>query len=135
MRSKVHETEIEPGLRDTVHDPYFIATRLVSQVIIFDAKVPDATIINDPDEDVFKGRCQDLPSHRTFTSKERHLYVNPSDISKIWHIVLSAATNILKSTTQRIIQPGIMPVSRQYRANQMLERPRIKVKIFTDTME
>ena len=33
----------------------------------------------DLDKDVFEWQCQDVPSHRTFTSKERHLYVNLSD--------------------------------------------------------
>ena len=55
MRSKVHETKIEPGLCETVPGPYFIATRLMSQLRIADAKVSDATRINDPDEGVFEG--------------------------------------------------------------------------------
>ena len=84
LRNKVHETKIDPGLRNTVHDPSFIATQLVSQVRIAYAKVTDATRINDPGEDVFEGQRQDVPSHRTFTSKERHSDVNPSDLSKRW---------------------------------------------------
>ena len=54
MWSKVHDTDIDLGLHDTVHDPYFIATRLVSQVRIADAKVPDAKRITDIDEDFLK---------------------------------------------------------------------------------
>ena len=72
MQSKLNDTEIDPGLHDTVHDPYFIATRLVSQVRIADAKVTDATRITDLEDDVFEGRRQDVRSHRNFTSKERH---------------------------------------------------------------
>ena len=49
---KVHETEIEPGLRDTVHDASFIAKILVSQVIIANAKVSDSTRITDIDKNV-----------------------------------------------------------------------------------
>ena len=58
LQSKVHENEIEPGLHDTVHDPYFIATRLGSQVRMDNSKVPDATRITDLEDDVFEGRCQ-----------------------------------------------------------------------------
>ena len=53
MWSKVHETEIYPGLRDTIHDSSFVTTRLVSQVRIADTKVPDATINTDINEEFF----------------------------------------------------------------------------------
>ena len=69
---KVHDTEIDPGLHNTVHNPYFIVMRLVSQVRIADAKDPDTTRITDLDEKCFKGRLQSLTSHRTFMSKEIH---------------------------------------------------------------
>ena len=85
---KVNETGIEPGLCNTVHKRSFITTRLVSQVRIANAKVPDATRITDLEEDIFEGRRQDVPSHRTFTSKYRHLDVNPFDLSKRCHIGL-----------------------------------------------
>ena len=65
--SKIHETEIELGLHDTVQNPSFVTTTLVSQVRISDAKVPDATRITDLEEDVFEGRRRDVPSHGTFT--------------------------------------------------------------------
>ena len=84
LRSKVHDTEIEPGLRYIVHDSSFITTRLVSQVRIADAKFPNATRITDLEEDVFESQSQDIPSHRTFTSKERHSGVKSSDLSKRW---------------------------------------------------
>ena len=84
LQSKLNDTEIDPGLHDTVHDPYFIATRLVSQLIITEAKVPDETRITNLEEDVFEGWRQDVPSHRTFTSKEIHSDVNPYYLSKIW---------------------------------------------------
>ena len=58
LRSKVHETEIESGLNNTVYYLSSIVTRLVSQVIISNAKVPDSTRITDPEEDVFKCWCQ-----------------------------------------------------------------------------
>ena len=53
LQSKVHENEIDPGLRDNVHNASFIATRLVSQVRIADAKVLDATRINNLEDDLF----------------------------------------------------------------------------------
>ena len=72
LRSKVHETKIETELRDTIYELSLIATILVSQVIIANAKVSDATRITDLDEGVFEVQRQGIPSHRTFTSKDRH---------------------------------------------------------------
>ena len=54
MQSKVHDTHIEPRLRNTIHNPYFITTRLVSQVIIANTKVPDKTGNTDLGEDILK---------------------------------------------------------------------------------
>ena len=56
LRSKVHVTEIYPGLHNNVHKPSFVTTILVSQVIIYDSKVPYATRITNIEEDVFEGR-------------------------------------------------------------------------------
>ena len=134
MRSKVHETEIDPVLRYTVHNPSFIETRLVSQVRISDAKVPDLTRITNLEEDVFEGRREDVPSPRTFTSKSKHSDFNPYENSKRWHIGLVAATKTLKETNQRMLRLSIMPISRQYRADRMFEQPHIKGTIFIDTM-
>ena len=53
LGSKVHETEIESGLNNTVYYLSSIVTRLVSQVIISNAKVPDSTRITDTEEEVF----------------------------------------------------------------------------------
>ena len=69
LRRKVHDTEMETGIRNTVHEPSFITMRLVSQVRIDDAKVSDATRITDIDKGVFEVQRQGIPSHRTFTSK------------------------------------------------------------------
>ena len=100
----------------------------------YNAKVPDVIIITDIDKIVFEGRYQDVPSHRNFTSKERHLDENPSDLRKRLQIVPGAATNTLKATTQRILRPSSMTISRGYRSNRMFERPCIKRTIFIDTM-
>ena len=61
LRSKVHETDIDPGLHDTVHDPYFIAMRIVSQVRIADAKIHDATRTHDLNEDFLKVNVKTYP--------------------------------------------------------------------------
>ena len=53
LQRKVQETDNEPGLSKTAHDPSFITTRLVPQVRIADAKFPDTTRIADLDKDVF----------------------------------------------------------------------------------
>ena len=61
-------------------------------MIIVDAKVLDATRISDLENNVFEGWRHDVPSHRTFTWKERHSYVNPSELRKRWWIRLVAST-------------------------------------------
>ena len=78
---------------------------------ITNAKVPDATRITNLQEDVFEGQHQYLPSHRTFTFKERHSDVNPYDLSERWNIGLGAATKMFKETTQRILKSAIMHIS------------------------
>ena len=83
-----------------MHNLFFITIRLVSQVIITDAKLTDATRINDLYEDVFEGRLQDIPFHRNFLSKERHSDVNTSDLSNICQIGIDASTKMLKATNQ-----------------------------------
>ena len=102
---------------------------------IADAKVLDATRITDIEEDVFECWCQDITSQRTFTSKNRNLYVNLSDLSKIWQIVIGAAAKTLNAMTQRMLISSIMPILIRYRPNRIFERPCIKGGIFTDTME
>ena len=106
----------------------------MSQVRITNAKVPDATRINDPDENVFEGQCQGVPSHRNFASKEKHSDINVYNISRRWKIVIGAITKTLKATTQMMLRSAIMPISRRYISDRMFERPHIKGMIFTDTM-
>ena len=101
---------------------------------IANSKVPDATRITDLEDDVFEGRRQDVPSHRTFTFKERHSDVKPSDIIKIWKIGLGTTTKNLKAKNQRMLRLAIMPILRRYMANHMFERPCIKETLFTDNM-
>ena len=62
---------------------------------------------------------QDIPSTRTFQSKERHSSVTPSDLSERWYIGLGQATQMLKVTTQWLMHSAILPLARQYRADSM----------------
>jgi hypothetical protein len=43
----------------------------------------------------------DLPGHRTFISKERHLSVTPEQLSEQWNIGLAQSKQTLRVTTQR----------------------------------
>ena len=60
--------------------------------------------------------------------------VTPTDLSERWCIGLGQATEILKVTTQRVLQSAILLLVRQYRADRMFTRPRIRGTIYTDTM-
>ena len=104
LQSRFHETKIDPGLSNTIYNPSFIATQLVSYVIISDANVTNSERINYPDEDAFEVQHQDVPAHRNFTSKKRYLYFNPPDISKRWQIGIGAVINTLKAETQRMLR-------------------------------
>ena len=77
---------------------------------------------------------QDVPSARTFQSKERHSTVTPSDLSERWYIGLSQATQMLKVTTQQLMRSAILSLARRYRADRMFIRPLIHSTIYTDTM-
>ena len=45
----------------------------------------------------------DIPSPRTFVSKECHTSITAAELSERWVIGLSQATDTLKKTTQRIV--------------------------------
>ena len=77
---------------------------------------------------------QDGPSSHTFQSKEQHTTVTPADLSERWYIGLGQATETLKVTTQQLLRSAILPLVRQYHADQMYTRPRIWGTIYTDTM-
>jgi hypothetical protein len=110
-------------LEGTVYDPAEAVTRLVSTV----AAVPEVQ----PD---FQPR-QDVPSARTFQSQGCHSTITAADLSERWYIGLVQATKTLQATTQCLIQSALFPLARQYKADHMFERPRIKGIVFTDTMD
>ena len=77
---------------------------------------------------------QDIPSARTFQSRECHSGITPVDISEWWYVGLSQANTTLNATTQRLVHSALLPLSRQYRADHMYEQPCICGTIYTDTM-
>ena len=77
---------------------------------------------------------QDIPSFKTFTSKDRHNMVTPEDISNRWFIGLAQANKTIKHTTQRILWSAILPLARRYKVDRMYERPWLKCTIYTDAM-
>jgi hypothetical protein len=51
----------------------------------------------------------DVPSQRTFISKERHAAVTPEQHSERWSIGLAQSKQTLRVTTQRGIRSAILP--------------------------
>ena len=77
---------------------------------------------------------QDIPSSKTFTSKERHNMVTPEDISNRWFIGLAQASKTIKHTMQRILWSAVLPLARRYKVDRMYEWPWLKCTIYTDAM-
>ena len=73
----------------TIYDPIMVASLMSSHVQVAEMTTPST--------------LQDVPSARTFQSKERHSTVTPSDLSERWYIGLGQATQTLKVTTQRLM--------------------------------
>ena len=76
----------------------------------------------------------DIPSHRTFVSKERHTSITAAELSERWLIGLSQDTDTLKKTTQRIVRSAVLALGRRYKANHIYELPRLPGEWFTDTI-
>ena len=77
---------------------------------------------------------QDIPSSKTFTSKDRHNMVTPEDISNRWFIGLAQANKTIKHTTQCILRSAILPLAHRYKVDRMYECPWLKCTIYTDAM-
>ena len=77
---------------------------------------------------------QDIPSSKTFTSKEQHNMVTPEDISNRWFIGLAQASKTIKHTTQCILQSAVLPLPHRYKVDRMCERPQLKCTIYTNAM-
>ena len=102
-----------------IYDMSRLTERLIAEVNV--TEVPD---IDD-----------DVPSRRTFISKERHSQVSPEELSDRWCIGLQQAKNIIKITTQKGVRSAILPLSRRYRADRVFERPLLRGDFYTDTMD
>ena len=111
---------VDTLLQHTIYDPMMVASLMSSQVQVAEIVMPSA--------------LQDVPSAQTFQSKERHLTITPSDLSKRWYIGLGQVTQTLKVTTQQLMHSAILPLAWQYRVDRMFIRLRICGTIYTDTM-
>ena len=87
---------VETLLQHTIYNPLTIASLISAHVHI---------------SEVNNGTRQDVPSSRTFQSKERHTMVSPADLSERWYIGLGQATETLKVTTQRLLRSAILPLA------------------------
>ena len=76
-------------------------TRLISSV-----RVPNVPQVR-------MSSVQDVPSERTFQSRERHSAATPEDLSEKWHITLEQAKQTLKRTTQWLVRSALLPLSRR----------------------
>ena len=97
----------------------------MSQERIADAKVVDAKIITDIDKDVFEGRRQDVPSHRTFTSKEKHL-----DVTFIWRHLEMADRTMCRHQDVEGDYSKDAPISYHVHINTIQIRPLVWVTMY-----
>ena len=90
----VSATRIKYATCDVEDEVREIQRRLIDRVKVTAIK-PSATI----SAVVFN----DVPTPRTFVSKERHTTTTAAELSERWLIGLSQATDTLKKTTQRTV--------------------------------
>ena len=75
-----------------------------------------------------------VPTPRTFTSKERHLTVTATELSDLWLIGLFQATATLNLTTQNIFRSAVFPLGRHYKADRLHHLPCLPGDWYTDTL-
>ena len=75
----------------------------------------------------------DVPSRRTFISSKRHSRVTAEDLAERWLIGLNQARATMHATTQRGLRSAILPLSRRYRADKILNIRRLDDRFSTDT--
>ena len=90
-------------LHKTTNDPEHFPSRIIQQ-----------TQVDWPEGEQNPTIRQDIPSARTFQSRERHLGITPVDISERWYIGLSQANTTLNATTQRLVRSALLQLSRRY---------------------
>ena len=66
---------------------------------------------------------ENVPTHRTFVSKEQNLAMIATNLSKQYLIGLAQATTTLKFTTQNIVRSAALPLNRRYKADQLYHQP------------
>ena len=111
---------VDTLLQHTIYYPIMVASLMLSLVKVAEVTTPPT--------------LQEVPSARTFQSKECHSTVTPSDLSERWYIGLGQATQTLEVTTQWLMHSTILPLAWWYRVDRMFRRPRIRGIIYTDTM-
>ena len=89
--------EADTLLQHTIYDAIMVASLMSSHVLVAEVTTPST--------------LQDVPSARTFQSKECHSTVTASDLSERWYIGLGQATQTLKVTTQRLMCSAILPLA------------------------
>ena len=110
-------------LHKTTYDPEHFSSRIIQQIQV-----------DWPEGEQNPTIRQDIPSARTFQSRELHLGITPADISERWYVGLSQANTTLNATTQRLVCSALLPLSHRYQADHIYEQPRIRGTIYTDTM-
>ena len=121
----VSATSIKYATYDVEDEVREIQRRLIDSVKVTDIKSSttiSAVVLND------------VPTPRTFVSKERHTTITAAELSERWLIGLSQATDTLKKTTQRIVRSAVLPLGRRYKADRIYELPRLPGEWFTDTV-
>ena len=76
-------------LHKTTYDPEHFSSRIIQQIQV-----------NWPEREQNPTIRQDIPSARTFQSRERHSGITPSDISERWYDGMLQANTTLNATTQ-----------------------------------
>ena len=101
---------------DDIVDTQCFAERLISQINVTEV-------------------LSDVPTRKTFLSKERHSQVTAEELSDRWCIGLTQAKNTIEVTTQTMSRSAIMPMGRRYRADRIFERQLLRGDFYTDTMD
>ena len=77
----------------------------------------------------------DIPLPRSFSSVKRHTGISAKDLSEKWFLGLAQAAETIKATTQKCVRSAVLPLSRQYRADRVFEKPLLCRDFYTDTMD
>ena len=76
----------------------------------------------------------DVPTPRTFVSKELNSAVTATKLSKQWIIGLAQATATSKSNTQNIFRSAVLPLCRRYKADRLYHLPHLPGDWYNDTL-